>query len=398
MEKNLFYSKYKKDKSMVIIYGVGVYGWIAFHTLKKRGINVSYFCDKEEIENYLGIKVIKPEALEQYKNAHILIAAASSFYEIKNFLNIMGCEKQYDIYFLMKNEIKKEFYINGIQYDFIYLEEFYKYSIRNQSLNKNLNLFSIDLVITEKCSLRCKECSNLMQYYLNPKDYPFENTAKTFDNLVENIDNLVDLRIIGGEPFMNKDLGLYIDYYSKNQKIKMITIYTNGTIIPKKNILKSLKNKKVRLKISDYGQVSKNVKEFVELIKANGISYYLDEVEKWKKFNNIVERDYDKEQLKNIFKNCCSKNLLTFLNGRLYYCPCSANGINLGMIKDNCNDYIDFENTRKNYIDFKHEITKFAFELDYLESCNYCGGRYKNSEDIKPAIQIEHPLKYQKIN
>ena len=27
---------------------------------------------------------------------------------------------------------------------------------------------SVDVVITEKCTLKCKDCANLMQYYQNP--------------------------------------------------------------------------------------------------------------------------------------------------------------------------------------------------------------------------------------
>lgn len=31
-------------------------------------------------------------------------------------------------------------------------------------------LNSIDFIVTERCSLRCRDCSNLMQYYKNPVD------------------------------------------------------------------------------------------------------------------------------------------------------------------------------------------------------------------------------------
>ena len=33
-----------------------------------------------------------------------------------------------------------------------------------------LRVKHLDLVLTEKCSLKCKDCSNLMQYYSRQKD------------------------------------------------------------------------------------------------------------------------------------------------------------------------------------------------------------------------------------
>ncbi len=35
----------------------------------------------------------------------------------------------------------------------------------NDKNNNILNVKHLDLVLTEKCSLKCKDCSNLMQYY-----------------------------------------------------------------------------------------------------------------------------------------------------------------------------------------------------------------------------------------
>ena len=36
--------------------------------------------------------------------------------------------------------------------------------------NKELDIKYIDIVITEACSMKCVSCSNLMQYYLKPRN------------------------------------------------------------------------------------------------------------------------------------------------------------------------------------------------------------------------------------
>ena len=49
------------------------------------------------------------------------------------------------------------------------------FSLNASRSSKNLNLNSLDIVLTEKCSLKCKHCSNLMQYYEKPIDNEFDD-------------------------------------------------------------------------------------------------------------------------------------------------------------------------------------------------------------------------------
>ena len=54
--------------------------------------------------------------------------------------------------------------------------------------NNVLKLKSIDVQITEKCSLKCKDCSNLMQYYKKPIDADFEILTKSIDKILNAVD------------------------------------------------------------------------------------------------------------------------------------------------------------------------------------------------------------------
>ena len=63
---------------------------------------------------------------------------------------------------------------------------------------------SIDLMITTRCSLKCESCSNLMQYYVSPKNTDYENILESLNILSKNVDEVAEFRIIGGEPLMNK--------------------------------------------------------------------------------------------------------------------------------------------------------------------------------------------------
>ena len=64
----------------------------------------------------------------------------------------------------------------------------------------------IDVVITEQCSMKCRDCANLMQFYSRPKNSDTNLLFKSMDRLMECVDHLNEFRVIGGDPFMNKEI------------------------------------------------------------------------------------------------------------------------------------------------------------------------------------------------
>ena len=70
--------------------------------------------------------------------------------------------------------------------------------------NKNY-MRSLDIMVTTKCSLKCKNCSNLMQYYKNPNNTSHDEILNALKVIDKAVDEISEYRIIGGEPMMNKD-------------------------------------------------------------------------------------------------------------------------------------------------------------------------------------------------
>ena len=73
-----------------------------------------------------------------------------------------------------------------------------------------------------------------MQYYLTPKNSDIDLLFKSIDRLMDSVDSLYEFRVVGGEPFINKQIGKVINKLLQYETIKEIVIYTNATIIPKK--------------------------------------------------------------------------------------------------------------------------------------------------------------------
>ena len=53
----------------------------------------------------------------------------------------------------------------------------------------------MDVVITERCSLKCKDCANLMQYYEKPQNSDLEILFKSLDRMMECVDQIYEFRV-----------------------------------------------------------------------------------------------------------------------------------------------------------------------------------------------------------
>ncbi|MFC2039099.1 hypothetical protein ACFLUG_04950, partial [Chloroflexota bacterium] len=257
---------------------------------------------------------------------------------------------------------------------------------------------SIDLIITERCSLRCRDCSNLMQYYEKPKDCDINMLLKSIDAFCKVIDDVMDFRVLGGDVFMNKEWPLVIKRLTDEPKARRVVLYTNGTLVPKEKDISCLKNAKVLVIISDYGFLSKKLGELKQLFEQNKIAYHILEVNEWLDCSVITPHNRSIDKNREIYKSCCAKNIDTLSDGKLFRCPYAANAHRLSAVPDYKTDYIDLfqepldaESIRET----KNKVRDYILHKDYLETCDYCNGRPLSGTEIQPAIQTDKPLKYE---
>lgn len=364
----------------IILYPAGRCASMVYRLLKKNNINISYFADKKVTGSIEGIEVITTEKLiKEHKDAIIIIGSVGHYIEIIKFLNNNNIKKIYDV----SNLVNKD----DVDKDDWQLMKQYKDTMEFYSGRKMI-LPNLDLVVTERCSLKCKNCSNLMQYYKSPKDYEIEDIVKPFRNILDSVDKIGEIRIIGGEPFMYKNLDKIIDICDKEEKIESILVLTNGTIIPKENVINSLKSKKVVMYISDYGNTSRNVKGLIEVLEANNIEYKHNIDMVWREFPELKNRSFNKAQLKDIYLKCCCKQLFVLQKDKFYICPFISNVNNL--IEIEADNYVDCSSKEN----LGEKIKKFIVEKDYFTACALCGGRTGFEKEIPAAEQAERVLEF----
>ena len=374
-------SDLKRDQK-VLIYGAGRYGELAYWGLKQLGIDVNFFIDEYRAgDEMLGIPVISPIEMTEYTNDIILLASYNYFAEMYYLAKESGAKYIYDILNLLVMEYDESVlseYLQDEKHNYMK----YKNVVENMLQNK-LVINHCEIVLTECCSLKC----NLMQYYKKPEHLDIDEIISSFNNFLDSVDMLLDLRLLGGEPFIYPHLDRIVNEYKNNDKIRRIAIYTNSTIVPSENVLDALRNVKTVVHMSDYGNASRKIGLLEEKFNEAGIEYYIHRYEKWKNIGNVCKRDYNAATLKNIYQTCVMGKCYTLYRGKFYLCPRAAHGERLGFFSNPADEFVDFNGTI-NVSEKRKELQELVARNTYITACNYCNGSSLKSESIPAAIQV----------
>jgi organic radical activating enzyme len=321
------------------------------------------------------------------KNSAEIIAKCKNKDKIKGFIDNNGVEidgystysssdmKKFNnsVVIITSEKFHKELYSELIEngFDGKIIECTNEFPIVNKIEYEKENFIRInrmDLVLSSRCTLRCKKCANLMQYYEKQHDVDINIIYKSISNLIDSIDEIGTINVIGGEPLLYKKLSEVIRILKNKNKINFINIITNGTILPQNDDLwKEMSNPKIVLSISDYGKLSKNKIKLLEKCEQYGVNVEILETKVFYDTGNLECRNRTAEELHIVFKECATQCRSLF-DGELHYCPRSAHGTDLKFIEKKNLDYV-------NVLD-KHDLRKKIYNLinknDYIEACNYC--------------------------
>lgn len=403
--KQKIINEIKKKKLPVVICGAGIVGEVLLSICKEEGIEVDSFCDNSvKVANtiFCGLPVhYMPELKSKYDDAVLLLSVAA-IKDVVELIKELGFNTWYSGSYLLKDKnVTENEFSSSIDYTNFAIDNCI---ICHEGFINSDKLFfrSIDLIITEKCSLKCKDCSNLMQYYENPKNCDTDMLLKSIDVFCKVIDEVMDFRVIGGEIFMNKEWPIIVEKLIREPKAKRVVLYTNATIVPDKKYINLLQHNKVLVIATDYGnKLSKKIEIVKDLFEKNKIAYHILEIDEWLDCSSISEHSRTHEENMEVFKLCCAKNMATLSDGKIFRCPYAANANRLQAVPDISTDYVDLFETKinsENVIEIKEELKKYMLSQKYLNTCDFCSGRPLSGVEVKPAVQTAKPLDYEKYN
>ena len=179
-----------------------------------------------EGSQFCGYKIISPNTLKTLdREAHIFVTSIFII-PILNLLSSLNFKNIYDCTNLFEGTNYSELSIDdnseekqsdyGESRNILNIERqtgLYKHEVLKVLPidSKQLHLKYIDIVITEACSMKCIDCSNLMQYYVSPKHSDIEILFKSLDQVMTAVNHVYELRVLGGEPFVNKQIHKIVD-------------------------------------------------------------------------------------------------------------------------------------------------------------------------------------------
>lgn len=258
---------------------------------------------------------------------------------------------------------------------------------------KKLYVDLAQICVTDRCTLHCQKCAHACNYVpISAKDMSLEEVKKSADCFFKNVDFVKEFVLIGGEPFLYKHLAEAAAYIGERyrEQILLFAITTNGTVIPKDDILELCRKYRITIRVSDYSVTLPELKRRYEELykKLQGIHtlvWNTDDTDSWYDYGfESVDHGEEPERLKEVFERC--KTPCREIRGDKYYYCVMARSVGENMKNGaGLEEYFDLSGK----IDKKH---LFEFEMGYsdkgyLDMCRFCRGAEAVNYRIPAAIQ-----------
>lgn len=368
-----------KEGDELIIYGVGRIGRRVLPTLIKE-FKIPFLIDKRKSDDKVfGLAVVDlQEAVDRLKQkkAKIVITTVRAAYE----------------------DIARELIEKGFKEyeDFCIFERFageWNLRWRNRCV-----LSKIDTVITSRCTLKCTNCNMFIGHASTSEDMSLESLKRNFDTFFDSVDFVYEYTLLGGEPFLHKELSEIISYLGTKygERIGKINLISNGTVLPNEKILDTLTKYKVSVHISDY-TVSLNygdkLAKVVDSLSNAGIEYYVIPNNVWK--DVVYPRlDYSTDAPRKHMITC-GHSTHSVDNGRLYWCdPAFAAECFTGFPAKE-DDSLDLVKNKREHSKYEASVNILRYllgdvnERGYMTICEKCAGVGEdNPRIIKAGVQF----------
>lgn len=147
------------------------------------------------------------------------------------------------------------------------------------TLNKFCHIRYLEFPIAYHCNLNCVGCSHFSGLVNN--EFPvYENVERDFHKLKELVPHIGRIRILGGEPLLNKSIEKYILLVRELFPYSEINVVTNGIMIPQmsKQLINAINKNDIIMNISLYPPLQKSVDSIIAFLKSNSIKCTLSDI------------------------------------------------------------------------------------------------------------------------
>ena len=226
----------------------------------------------------------------------------------------------------------------------------------------------------QHCSLKCKDCCECVPYFKDPVFSECSTILSDCSKIAASCEFIRYIELVGGEPFLHPQFQQVLEGLLQIENVGYIKIFTNGTIVPKGELLNILKDPRIVLNVSNYtaqakGRLLENIYKTMSLLNENGIRYVYSESKEWTDWGGFHDRGRTEEQLIENFSHCFIANCHRVFQGKLYRCPRQYAGIQQGKMELTEGEYVDLNRCASE--DLARELDAFE-ELLFTDGCRRC--------------------------
>lgn len=376
-EYDTIYKRIEEIKGFYL-FGAGDYGNQFFHMIDKELPLISYIDNspKKQGMHMNGLEICAfPEKKIAKEQAFILTVSQIQRMKMVNQLEEAGYVRNED-FFLIE--------------EFISVYYVYKYN--------KVYFSTISMLPSTRCNLNCELCLNFNPYAKEPSIRSIEQVKSDIDAFFGAVDYIMLFHISGGEPFLYQDLPEVIAYLDKKygDRIGTIRTVTNGTVVPRDDMLEQLKNLNFEITVDDYRDavsdgLKGNFEKLLGKLDEYGIRYWTNYTDEWIDLAP-TKTDYthwSEEKLQRHFDECC-QSWQELRDGKIFMCNYSAYAAVAGINKTEHDEYYDLKSYQKCN---SKELIEFRLgysEKGYVSFCKKCRGfSSKNQLVAKAAKQVE---------
>jgi len=340
-------------------------------------------CDDDFAGQQEPYQVVASAELAQYRNDYIILAG-KTFYKI--YMRELGFNTLGDFYSavpVIDDGFLKQDY-------FMYFTSLYR-----RQKKEGLYIGGVEIVLTKSCTLRCKHCASLMQYYENhPKRLDYNLVMNSVRRLLETVDGIAMFKILGGEPLLEQKLLediLRLPELNPGGKVLGIQLITNGTILFKESVLDALSlNPLAAVYLSNYGSLSAHEEEIKLQLSERHIPFSETTIDAlWFDYGkpDVIYKKSESENL-SFYNMCKSKeNCCTVLEGRFYSCPRSAHGDAIGFYPHNDEESVYLLDEKEDTASLHERLKAFYYRAKPPAACwnclNMCAKKIPKAEQVR---------------
>lgn len=250
------------------------------------------------------------------------------------------------------------------------------------------SLGKVSLIITTRCNLHCKLCCEYVPQNDPFEDMKIEEEQRILERLFETVDHIDTLHLTGGgEPFLHRQLAEMIEIAMEyGKQFDRLMLFSNSTIPIEEGLLGTMKKYRDRIlvQLSQYRLQTEREQGIHRLLEQNKIAckvvrYYGEHQDfgGWVDFGAWEAQNCEEDVLSERFENCAVTKAMhgnwRTRDGKLHWCSRSQRGMELGLIPDRSEDYVDLFDENEGREEKQKKFSSIA-KRKFLSACDYCSG------------------------